>query len=303
MNPNHLPSPQNNGVDLAKNFLEKLILPAVEEVGLLLRDKVAYWKFSNQVNMLNKAREFCEKNDIVTKPVSLKILSPVLDNAGLEENEILQEKWAVLLSNLVDSEQNIENHIFPYILGQISLNEFRFLENAFLKQHKTSQELNSELHRFNSNRYAEEEKINSEIRQKQHKLDDLRKNNAQLHIKFGLENEITDLSWQLKLLEYRERLLKKRTKQPYTLVVQEGELREFEIANLIRLGLIKTVQEMQANSFPLEIPAQERVSTLSIDLDIELEATLKYVFTELGELFINACMEKAKQIKLPNDKY
>src|SRR5690554_4542011 len=104
------------GIDLAKDFLDKLVMPAVEETGLLLKDKVTLWKFKNQVQMLNKAKAYCEKNNISPKQVSLKLLCPLLDYSGIEEDEILQNKWAILLSNMVDSDQNIENHVFPYIL-------------------------------------------------------------------------------------------------------------------------------------------------------------------------------------------
>lgn len=298
MNPNHLPAPQNNGVDLAKNFLEKLILPAVEEAGLLLRDKVARWKFSNQVNMLNKAREFCEKNDIVTKPVSLKILSPLLENAGLEEDETLQEKWAILLSNLVDSEQNVANHVFPYILGQISLTEFLFLENAFIQKQNVLNELHAELHHFITNRPEEEGKIKVEINEKQQKLREVKKilTNSSSAMVRSLENEINDLSWRLKSLDYRGKALQRKITTPRPLSVHK--LREFELSNLMRLGLIKIIQETQASSAPFEIPNHEQILPLSIDLDIELESTLKYVFTELGELFVNACMEKVKQAQV-----
>ena len=37
------------GVDVAKSFLDKLIMPAIEEVGLLMKDHVTMWKFKNQI--------------------------------------------------------------------------------------------------------------------------------------------------------------------------------------------------------------------------------------------------------------
>jgi hypothetical protein len=48
-------------LDIAKGFLDKLIVPAIEETGLLLKDQVTMWKFKNQVKMLNKAKACCEK--------------------------------------------------------------------------------------------------------------------------------------------------------------------------------------------------------------------------------------------------
>src|SRR5690606_6585090 len=102
-------------------------------------------KFKNQVKMLNKAKEYCQKNNINPKTISLKVLCPLLDYSALEESEELQDRWAILLANMVDSEQNIENHVFPYILSQISSNEFQILENVFddkvLRQKKLTEEL------------------------------------------------------------------------------------------------------------------------------------------------------------------
>jgi len=120
------------GLDIAKNFLDKLIIPTVEETGLLFKDKVTMWRFQNQVKMLNKAKEYCEKNRIDPKKITLKVICPLLDYAAIEEDEVLQDKWALLLSNMVDSDQNIENHVFPYILSQISTNEFLVLETTLI---------------------------------------------------------------------------------------------------------------------------------------------------------------------------
>jgi len=96
------------GLELAKGFVDKLIMPSVEETGLLLKDQVVRWRFNNQIKMLNKAQMYCKKNNISLKKISLKVLVPLLDYSSLEEDEILQDKWAILLSNLVDAEQNLE---------------------------------------------------------------------------------------------------------------------------------------------------------------------------------------------------
>ena len=55
------------GIDLAKDFLDKLITPSVEETGLLLRDKVTMWKFKNQVRMLNKVRTIVKSKRLTLK--------------------------------------------------------------------------------------------------------------------------------------------------------------------------------------------------------------------------------------------
>jgi hypothetical protein len=115
-------------IDTAKEFLDKLIMSSVEEAGLIIKDQIVYLRFKNQIRILNKARENCERQKVTPKSISLKILAPLLQNATLEDNEELQDKWAILLTNLVDSNQNIENNVFPYLLGQLSLDEFKILE-------------------------------------------------------------------------------------------------------------------------------------------------------------------------------
>jgi hypothetical protein len=112
------------GLDLAKDFLGKLITPSIEELGLVLSDNIKYFRFKNQVKILLKAKNITEKNNINIKQIPIKLLVPLLENASLEEDDKLQDKWAVLLANMVDSEQNTQNHIFPYILSQISLEEY-----------------------------------------------------------------------------------------------------------------------------------------------------------------------------------
>ncbi len=115
-------------LDLAKEFLGKLISPTVEEVGLFLSDNIKYYRFKNQVKILLKAKTYIEENNIKIKEIPIKILVPLLENASLEEDEELQDKWAKLLANMADSESNIQNQVFPYILSQISIDEFNALK-------------------------------------------------------------------------------------------------------------------------------------------------------------------------------
>lgn len=121
----------DKALDGAKEFLGKLIMPAVEESGLLIKDYISSWRFKNQIRILNKSQEYCLKNGVSPKQISFKLLCPLLDYAALEDDEYLQDKWAVLLTNLVDSQQNIENNIFPYILSQISKPEFLLIERKY----------------------------------------------------------------------------------------------------------------------------------------------------------------------------
>ena len=55
------------GLELAKDFVGKLIGPTIEELGLLIADNVKYFRFKNQVRILNKARKYVESRNIKTR--------------------------------------------------------------------------------------------------------------------------------------------------------------------------------------------------------------------------------------------
>ncbi len=129
------------GLELIKDFVEKLLGPTIDEVGLLMSDKIKYFRFKNQVKILSKAKESVKDKGIDIKEIPTKILVPLLENSSLEENEEMQNKWAFMIGNLADSKQNLQNQVFPYLLSHISLNEFEKLsefvqqERAYLEDH------------------------------------------------------------------------------------------------------------------------------------------------------------------------
>lgn len=202
-------------LDIVKEFADKLIMPSIEEAGLLIKTPVTLWRFKNEINVLAKAKAYCEAKGISIKTIPVKLLCPLLEMASLEEDDCLQDKWATLLGNMVDSEQNIETHVFPYLLSQISTNEFNFIQE-FVNQH---------LYNLKTNEHI----IN--------------------------KNPAVDVS----------------------------SLREFEVANLIRLGLIK---ERTTNDllYVMKNPNSKASEGESIKY--------RRVVTELGVLFIMACNEK-----------
>jgi hypothetical protein len=126
------------GLELAKEFVGKLISPTIEEVGLFISDNVKFLRFKNQVRILLKAKDYVEKNNISLKEIPIKILVPLLDKASLEDDEKLQDKWAKMLVNMVDSESNFQNQIFPYILSQLSIEEYEELKDILQKEKEHS---------------------------------------------------------------------------------------------------------------------------------------------------------------------
>lgn len=282
------------GIDTAKLFLEKLILPSIAETGLLLKDHVTMWKFRNQVKMLNKARLICEQNNISSKTISLKLLCPLLDYSGIEEDEILLDKWAILLSNLVDSEQNIQNHVFPYILSQLSLNEFLVIEKIYDEKREGQRKLNIELNELLEHKNFREQDLNSKIKELEGQIEKIRnQTTTQFNNDYWtLHKEKQQYESQLSEMNFKVLTLNKKIKNPG--VVPNDHLHDYEISNVIRLGIVKEEKEFYAASQTLEIPNEREYDTryINVDLDIDVDSDKDNILTELGELFINACKEK-----------
>lgn len=243
-----------------------------------MKDSIARWRFNNQINTLNKTREYCIKHNINAKQISFKLICPLLDYTSLEDDETLQDKWAILLGNMVDSDQNIENHVFPYILSQISVSEYKSLEITFIQKNTRIEKLNKELQDFKKDYPQKEKELEEKIRQ-------------------STRIDTWTFRNQLYQLKNQESKLKNQLLQSGTL--DENGLKEFEVSNLVRLGLIKNVIQHYVHADPIKIPYRrnyeydEYPEDLKIDIELGIEPDYEYhILTELGELFVKACTEK-----------
>jgi hypothetical protein len=111
------------------DFVEKIIAgPIMEGTGIFI-DRVKYWRFKNQINILSKAREYLKARGIKTpKKIPVKDLTTLLEYASFEEEEIMEDSWARLLANTMDPSNQFNTcHIFSQILNQLSINEIYIL--------------------------------------------------------------------------------------------------------------------------------------------------------------------------------
>lgn len=276
-----------SSIELAKDFVGRLVNPSVEELGLLIKDKISYWRFSNQIKILNKAKLICEKNNVSIKSISPKLLCPYLENASLEDNDDLQDKWAALLVNMVDSKKNVQNHVFPYILSQLSKEEFDFLESNVNNKNMMILNLKNELTLFLETKEEKEKIISSKIESLNDRLKEFKTYSSS---RFEILKEISDLERQLSNQKYTETRINFSINEP--IEIREQDLKEFEIANIIRLGLAKIVYEVTAGTQSIYIPEISEIREKSIDFDIDIGNDSKTIITELGEIFIKACQNK-----------
>lgn len=116
------------GLELMTKFLSPLVKPTVEELGELLADNVKTWRLKNQVRNIEKVKAIVEKEGITPKAINMKVLFPYIDAIALEDDETLQDMWANLFVNYIDSEKTLTTHVYPDVLRQLSTNEVKTLQ-------------------------------------------------------------------------------------------------------------------------------------------------------------------------------
>jgi len=119
-------------VDGAAAFLGRICLPAAEEFGMLLKDRVHLWRSRNIVGIATKAERLLgEHGGVEGKQVHPRMLSTVLDHGSWVDNDDVQQMWAGLLaSSCTQDGRDESNLLFVGILTQVTTAQARFLAHV-----------------------------------------------------------------------------------------------------------------------------------------------------------------------------
>lgn len=127
-------------VDGASAFLSRICLPASEELGFLLRDKVSSWRAKNALSIIakceNKFRE-AEAHVAVRQHAHPRIVISTIEHGSWSESELVQNMWAGLLaSSCTASGDDESNLIFVNLLTQLTSTEAKVLAHICEFQEK-----------------------------------------------------------------------------------------------------------------------------------------------------------------------
>jgi len=111
----------------AKDYLDKLIAPGLEQGGGIIGDTVAYWRFKNKVNLVLKAKAFLETKGIEPKRLLPEVVAPLLEAGSLEAENDMKDRWAALLASAAAEPSSVPP-AFPRILSELSSTEAQILE-------------------------------------------------------------------------------------------------------------------------------------------------------------------------------
>lgn len=116
-------------VDGASAFLSRICLPAAEEFGLLLKDKISSWRAENAVKIANKAQALLEDQAqglvISAHP---RIIYSTLENGSWAEDDFMQSLWAGLLaSSCTPDGKDESNIILINLLSQLTSSQAKII--------------------------------------------------------------------------------------------------------------------------------------------------------------------------------
>lgn len=118
----------------AGTLLSRLFGPMVDEMGLTAADNFRVRRLKNQIRNFKKIEKIVEEEGLTLKQVDLKVLVPYLEGVAVEEDEELQNIWARLMANYLDSKRNLKAHVYPSILKQLSTDDVKILKRILIEK-------------------------------------------------------------------------------------------------------------------------------------------------------------------------
>lgn len=117
------------GTYKALQFFERLLGPAVDELGGALGDKVAGWRARNRIRIAGKAKVILENRGGRAQPTPASFVVPMIEAIGMSDDEALDEMWANLLASGVTNESS-RNPAYLTVLRQLTAHEAKLLEDT-----------------------------------------------------------------------------------------------------------------------------------------------------------------------------
>ncbi|MBT3191178.1 MAG: hypothetical protein HN341_01355 [Verrucomicrobia bacterium] len=125
-------------VEGAGAFLSRICLPAAEEFGFLLRDRVSNWRSSNAVRVLQLAEKKLKKRNLQQEVhAHPRLVMSALEQGSWAEQDDIQDMWAGLLSSACTADGSDDsNLIFMNVLRQLTSAEVAILNHACTSSQK-----------------------------------------------------------------------------------------------------------------------------------------------------------------------
>jgi hypothetical protein len=130
------------------DLIKSIFGGSAEQIGLMWTDALAARRIRRLVPLMESVRTVLKDAHIDPRQIPDNIWLPILQEATLQDDETLQEKWANLLANAADPRQT--NPVIPSfssILKDLTFREARFLDVLYKLRLNNPQRFDSRLAR------------------------------------------------------------------------------------------------------------------------------------------------------------
>ncbi|MFT3812952.1 MAG: Abi-alpha family protein [Acidovorax sp.] len=125
----------------AGGFIARFISGSLEQGMGIFEDRLRYTRWERRVRLMKRADEFLAQQGLIgpTKAIPLKFAVPLFQAATLEDNDELQDKWAILLVNAATNSGLNLHRSFIDILEQLTPLEAKILDILYSLPFEKSQ--------------------------------------------------------------------------------------------------------------------------------------------------------------------
>jgi hypothetical protein len=122
----------NGAMDGASAFLSRICLPAAEEFGLLLRDKVGAWRARNAVAIANSAERLLgQQSASADEHAHPRLVGQILENGSWSDSDEVVNLWAGLLASSCSKDGDDDSNLmFVDLLSRLSVSQVCTLSYA-----------------------------------------------------------------------------------------------------------------------------------------------------------------------------
>jgi hypothetical protein len=119
-------------VDAAGAFLSRICLPAAEEFGLLLRDRVRGWRSANIAAIAKRAQENLDESPAAENlHAHPRLVAGILEKGSWTDDPVVQDLWAGLLSaSCTEDGTDDSNLLFVNVLADLTRLQARLIKYA-----------------------------------------------------------------------------------------------------------------------------------------------------------------------------
>lgn len=93
-----------------RQYIDPMLLSPLSELGLLAKDKIAFWRFKNQVDTLKKAKKIIDESgfdaNTIKSAIAPDLIVPLIESSGDSADPNIQEMFAKLLANAIKNANN-----------------------------------------------------------------------------------------------------------------------------------------------------------------------------------------------------